>query len=1002
MPDPSETPEGPRGEAERLIGWTGERMVPWAPDYQVVYEHLHRYLIASRYVDGARVLDLASGEGYGSALLAAAAKEVVGVDIDPVAVRHAHGRYQQPNLRFEVGSIVDAEVLPDAAELFDVVVCFEALEHVDDHEGLVANVRRLLRPGGLFVVSTPDRRVYSDEPGQDNPFHTHELDRQELADLLRARFANVRMAGQSVVAGSVLADLGPGGGEPLVHTLAPDAGEALGWRIDPGFTPVYLIALASDGPLPSPPSVSVVLDADLSAVRVAERRAGRAEDVAVRAAAELAELQSALAVRVLHRYRGVVERVFPAGTARRGRYASLLRGARQAVTAGRARHQKDAGEAYPPAVEAPQVMGPGFPEPPISLPTFDDPRLSVVIPVHGEWAVTEQCLRALPAAISVPFEVVVVDDASPDRSRAQLAQTEGVRVVALDDNVGFVGACNRGIAAARGEFVLLLHNDTVPDPGSLDRLVDVLAGDPEVGVVGAELVSPDGRLQAAGGIVWRDGSAHNVGRGGDPDAPEHSFPRDVDYCSGAALAVRRSLLERIGGLDERFSPASYEDADLCFSARAAGLRVVYEPKARVMHQEGVAHGTDESRGIERYQGVNREAFAAKWAGALAQQYSPGTPISLAKTRPPRGRVFIADHILPEFDRDGGSLRMYRIVGLLRSLGHAVTFLGRDRALPQPYTQALLDLGVEVVGPRTDVPNLLRELASELDAIVLSRRTVAWSLLEAVKEAAPLVPVVFDTVDLHFVREAAEARSGAGDAVERARTGKERELALMRIADAVWVVSHTERDLVRELVPDVRVDVVPTVHEADPTPAPFAARAGLLFVSNWQHTPNVDGVLWFFDEILSLVRERLGDVAVHLVGPHLPDHVAARADAHTSVHGWVPDLTPIYEQVRLAIAPLRYGAGMKSKVAEALEHGVPVVTTSVGVDGMAPAVCSHILVADDAAAFANALVSLYDDEARWDQLRRDGPVAVAAAYGGDAVRANLEHALAGLAERRVWP
>lgn len=156
-------------ELDRRIAWTGERCVPWTEDTQVVYEHYHRYALARDLVAGKRVLDFASGEGYGSAMLAEVAAEVVGVDIDAPSVKHAQLNYGGPTLRFVVGSITDPAVLADAGQ-FDVITCFEAIEHVEDHAGLMELVRARLAPGGLLLISTPDTEIYSHEHHNCNEF----------------------------------------------------------------------------------------------------------------------------------------------------------------------------------------------------------------------------------------------------------------------------------------------------------------------------------------------------------------------------------------------------------------------------------------------------------------------------------------------------------------------------------------------------------------------------------------------------------------------------------------------------------------------------------------------------------------------------------------------------------------------------------------------------------------------------------------------------------------
>jgi SAM-dependent methyltransferase len=220
---------------------TGERFLPENVGV-IALEHLHRYLLARELAKDRQVLDIASGEGYGSAMLAEVATGVVGVDISAEAVRHARVRYGRANLEFREGR-ADAIPLPNGS--VDLVVSFETIEHHDRHEEMMAEIRRVLRPDGVLIVSSPDKREYSDIPRFANPFHVKELYREEFERLLAASFENVAIYGQRVCYGSAIA---PDSGEGLFSTYAK---EGPGYsRVDGVRRPVYFVALASNRELP--------------------------------------------------------------------------------------------------------------------------------------------------------------------------------------------------------------------------------------------------------------------------------------------------------------------------------------------------------------------------------------------------------------------------------------------------------------------------------------------------------------------------------------------------------------------------------------------------------------------------------------------------------------------------------------------------------------------------------------------------------------------------------
>jgi len=627
---------------------------------------------------------------------------------------------------------------------------------------------------------------------------------------------------------------------------------------------------------------------------------------------------------------------------------------------------------------------------PFAVPHSDRPVASIVIPVYNQFAHTLACLRAIAAhPPSVAIEIIVSDDGSSDETGPALALVEGLHYHRRAQNGGFIAACNDGAARARGEFVVFLNNDTIPQPGWLDTLLATFDSDADIGLVGAQLVYPDGRLQEAGGIVFSDGSAHNYGRFQSPNDPRYGHVRDADYCSGAALAIRRTSFDQVGGFDSRYAPAYFEDTDLGFAVRAAGWRVVYQPHSCVVHMEGVTAGVDETKGVKAYQVRNRHVFAEKWRDALQRQPSPQTLPHLAADARTQRRILIVDGATPLPDRDSASLRLANLMRLLGEEQAHVVFYPADGNHAGDATRRLQQLGVETwYAPFATTPaQWMRQHGGTFDTVMVCRHYVLHEWLPLVRKFAPQAKLVFDTVDLHYLRERRGAELADDAALKRA-SDRTRTLELDMIArsDATLVVSEVERTLLAQDAPGARVEIVSNLHQLRGHGLPFAQRHDLVFVGGFRHPPNVDAVQWFVTEIFPLVRARLPDVRFHCIGSDAPAQIAAlSAHPGVNVHGHVPDIDPYMDGARIAIAPLRYGAGVKGKVNLSMAHGQPVVATACAVEGMHLRDGEDVLVGNDAASFADAVVRLYTDATLWERLSRNGIANVERHFSLDAAR-----------------
>ncbi|AWH34124.1 glycosyltransferase [Stenotrophomonas sp. SAU14A_NAIMI4_8] len=632
---------------------------------------------------------------------------------------------------------------------------------------------------------------------------------------------------------------------------------------------------------------------------------------------------------------------------------------------------------------------------PFSVPSSDAPQVSIVIPVYNHVQHTLACLRALAAhPPAVPCEILVVDDGSSDQTTQWMPRISGLRYEVRAQNGGFIEACNDGVSRARGDHVVLLNNDTVPQPGWLDALLDTFHSVPDAGLVGSQLLYPDGRLQESGGVIFRDGSGWSYGRFEAADDPRYASLRDVDYCSGAALMLPRALWQQLGGFDTRYKPAYYEDTDLAFRVRAQGLRVLVQPASRVVHDEGTSNGTDTGSGVKAYQVRNQGIFASKWAAELATHPAVGEVPSPALLLRGRRQVLILDEEVPRPERDSGSLRQMNLIRLLLQGGAHVVFVPTRREHAGEATEALQRMGVEVwYAPFLDgVAGWLRTHGARFDVVMLVRHHVANACLPLVKRYAPQARTVFDTVDLHYLRERRGAEV-AGDAglLRNAERTRASELAVMDQCDVTVLVSAAEREQLQADAPQVQVELISNLHEVAGAGAPWAQRHDLVFVGGFGHPPNLDAMAWFIGDVFAILRARLPQVQLHVIGAGAPDSLKALAATQPGVqmHGFVEDITPYMDGARIAIAPLRFGAGVKGKINLSMAHGQPVVGTTCAVEGMHLQAGRDVLVADTAEAFADAVARLYQDPQLWQQLSDAGLDNVARHFSLDAARATVQ-------------
>jgi len=604
------------------------------------------------------------------------------------------------------------------------------------------------------------------------------------------------------------------------------------------------------------------------------------------------------------------------------------------------------------------------------------PDASIVIPIYGQLAYTLNCIHSLVSHRSrFTAQIVIIDDASPDDSRLYLPRVKWIDYHPQSINGGYIASCNEGGRLSAARFIVMLNNDTRVVAGWLDELIGGFDLWPRAGLIGSKLHYPDGSLQEAGGIVWRDGSAWNYGRNDDPNRPQYCYARHADYISACSIALPSALWRQLGGFDRHYSPAYCEDTDLAFRVRSAGYEVWFQPLSRIVHYEGKTSGTDTATGTKAYQVVNTKKLFLRWREVLMAHRPNGEAPFLERERAIQKRFLVVDATAPTPDQDAGSVQTFMALQACQGLGYKVHFVPQDNWLFEPkYIPALQRFGVDCAYAPYELgfEAYMRRYGWQFDVIMVYRASVMEKALPMVRTYAPQAALIFHLADLHYLRlqRTAELKNDA-DIMAQAVLMKERELALIATTDCTVTHSSAEQEILAHEAPDSSVVLWPLMFEYHGTTASFTSRRDLCFLGGYRHPPNIDAVLYFVQEVFPLIKQAEPDIRFIIAGAHAPDELRSLARDDVIVKGMVGDLRDLFDPCRVFVCPLRVGAGVKGKVVSALSYGVPVVSTSVGVEGAGLLDGETVLVANDPETFAAATLRLYREPDLWERLSESG-------------------------------
>jgi len=644
------------------------------------------------------------------------------------------------------------------------------------------------------------------------------------------------------------------------------------------------------------------------------------------------------------------------------------------------------------------------------------PKISVILLCYNKLDYTERCLKSIFKNTKYPYyDVIVVDNASIDDTPAYM-ETFGksIKYIRNKTNVGFIGGNNIGVAGSDAEYVIFLNNDTEVMENWLLELYKTFLMYPDAGAIGSRLIYPDGKLQEAGGAVFSDALGWNYGKFGSINDSRYGFVREVDYCSGAALMVKRELFNKVGGYDEYFAPAYYEDSDLCFAIRKLGYKTYFCPYSSVIHYEGITNSTDTNIGLKKYQVTNRPKFQKKWAKELKLQYPNNPDLKYFFSNRKRGKhVLFIDDIPPLPDRAAGARMNYYTLLQMLKLGYRVTYIYcmgkqyKDEAGIKCLDE-LRHKGVELIWfnyeswwtirNMPEGKSIVKKLIDSLelgirkfDIVYIAFWHIAKNYIDLIRNKIPNTPIIIDSVDVHYLREKRQAAiENNPKLLRKAKETQKAELEVYSKVDCVTTVTDDDREELRKQLPNKPIFVFRDVHDVVELKTKFEDHRDLLFVGNFNHLPNRDAIFYFVEKIFPRIKSKLKDIKLYIVGNNPTKEIEALKNKNIIVTGWVPSIEPYYKQCRVNIVPLRYGAGHKGKIGESFAHGLPVVTTPIGIEGLGVTNGEEAFVADSPEKFVEYITRLYSDKDIWNKFVRKGKELVTRRYSSASMRRRIQY------------
>lgn len=620
---------------------------------------------------------------------------------------------------------------------------------------------------------------------------------------------------------------------------------------------------------------------------------------------------------------------------------------------------------------------------PLIFKSSNIPKVSIIIPFYNEEIYTWNCLLFLNKYLTneITFEILLIDDNSTEKN--DFSSIKGIAIYRNTENLGFLKSINKGIRLAKGEYIYILNNDTEVQENFLKELFFVFENFKNVGAVGSKLINPDRSLQEAGSVFMKDFNVRQIVKKKEPYYPEVNYIVKVDYCSGCSLLFKK--LDEKGNLnlfDEQFAPAYFEETDFCFNLKYnQNKEIYYAPFSEVVHYNGRTYNplknTDvtQSNKIVELLKTNSEKFKIKWGKHLLKIEATTIEDRIQEKYNNKSIVFF-NGIIPEYDKDSGSNRLKEIITSYAELDYHVTLICQYVYKDNKYIPFYQRLGVNVFYEHKETNGFEKYLINQK-----IKASIAWfhgptefmKFYKVAKRILPEAKFVYDMVDIHHLRfkRAIELEPMRISFWKKYIRYKKIEYKSSQLADYIITISKFEEEYMKTICDENKIITISNIHYPkiciDKT-LPFEERKNVLFIGS-AHTPNVDALYYLNNEIMPLVWSEIPDLRVNIIGS-VNKAIKDIENPNLVFLGYVENIDASFASNKFMIAPLRYGAGVKGKIGQAFEYFLPVVTSSIGAEGMHLVNNKNALIEDSKEGFAKAMIDLYTNKKLWQKLQKN--------------------------------